>query len=163
MLDENMGAAHRGLHCPWPPGRPRCPSVPGRSLDDLYRTYSGEASYHTDEGEVVRGGAEQSRTDQINQMQQLSHTTQPTTRTTKDTGEKHKLMDTPKVSDRRCTPRKTQKYKKYRSSPHRGECHGGHRETKISTKINLKTHVFLNLAVFTHTHSESQLVLLGTH
>ena len=77
MLDENMGAAHRGLPCSWPPGRPRCPSVPGRPLDDLHGTPSGEASYGTDEGEVVRGGADQSRAEQINQMQQLSHTTQP--------------------------------------------------------------------------------------
>ena len=108
MLDENMGAAHRGLHCSWPPGRPRCPSVPGRPLDDLHGTPSGEASYlHADEGEVVRGGADHSRPEQINQMQQLSHTNQPTKRNTKDTGEKHK--HTPKVSDRQCTPRKTQK------------------------------------------------------
>ena len=56
---------------------------------------------------MVRGGADQSRAEQINQMQQLSHTTQPTTRTTNDTGEKHK--HNPKVSDRQCTPRKTQK------------------------------------------------------
>ena len=61
MLDENMGAAHRGLPCSWPPGRPRCPSVPGRPLDDLYCTHRGEAYYHTDEGEVVRGGADQCR------------------------------------------------------------------------------------------------------
>ena len=102
-----MGAAHRGLHWSWPPGRPRCPSGPGRPLDDLHCTHSGEAYYRPDEGEVVRGGADQSRPEQINQMQQLSHTTQPTTRTTNDTGEKHK--HNPKVSDRWCTPRKTQK------------------------------------------------------
>ena len=77
MLDENMGAAHRGLPCPWPPGRPRCPSVPGRPLDDLHSTHGGEAYNRPDEGEVVRGGADQSRAEQINQMQQLSHTTQP--------------------------------------------------------------------------------------
>ena len=113
MLDENMGAAHRDLPSPWPPGRPRCPSVPGRSLDDLYRTQRGEASHRPDEGEVVRGGAEQSRAEQINQMQQLSHThthshthtynLNSSKRTTNDTGEKHK--HTPKVSDRRCTPK----------------------------------------------------------
>ena len=55
------------------------------------------------------------------------------------------------------------KIRKYHSSPDRGECHGGHRETKISTNINLKTHVFLHLALFAQTHSESQLVLPGTH
>ena len=42
------------------------------------------------------------------------------------------------------------KIRTYQSSPYRGECHGGHRETKISTKFNLKTHVFLNLPLFTH-------------
>ena len=106
MLDENMGAAHRGLPCSWPPGRPRCPSVPGRPLDDLYGTPSGEASNPTDEGEVVRGGADQSRAEQINQTQQLSHTNQP--RETEKT--QVKSTSTPqKVSDRWCTPRKTQK------------------------------------------------------
>ena len=77
MLDENMGAAHRGLPCSWSPGRPRCPSVPGRPLDDPQGTHSGEAYNCPDEGEVVRGGADQTRAEQINQMQQLSHTTQP--------------------------------------------------------------------------------------
>ena len=106
MIDENMGAAHRGLQCSWPPGRPRSPSVPGRPLDDPNCTPSGEAYYHTDEGEVVRGGADQSRADQINQMQQLSHTNQP--RETQKT--QVKSTSTPqKVSDRWCTPRKTQK------------------------------------------------------
>ena len=106
MLDENMGAAHRGLPWSWPPGRPRCPSVPGRPLDDLYSTHRGEASYRSDEGEVVRGGADQSRADQ-SRADAAAITHNSTTRTTKDTGEKHK--HTPKVSDRRCTPRRTQK------------------------------------------------------
>ena len=106
-----MGAAHRGLPCPWPPGRPRCPSVPGRSLDDLHRTPSGEASYRTDEGEVVRGGADQSRTEQnrADQPDAAAITHNSTKRNTKDTGEKHKHKHTPKVSDRRCTHKKTQK------------------------------------------------------
>ena len=109
MLDENMGAAHRGLPCSWPPGRPRCPSVPGRPLDDLYGTPSGEAYNRPDEGEVVRGGADQSRAEQsrADQPDAAAITHNSTTRNTKDTGEKHK--DTPKVSDRRCTSRKTQK------------------------------------------------------
>ena len=106
MLDENMGAAHRGLPRSWPPGWPRCPSVPGRPLDDLHSTPSGEASNRPDEGEVVRGGADQSRADQINQMQQLSHTNQP--RETEKT--QVKSTSTPqKVSDRWCTPKKTRK------------------------------------------------------
>ena len=92
MLDENMGAAHRGLPCPWPPGRPRCPSVPGRPLDDHYSTPSGEASYRPDEGEVVRGGADQSRAEQnrADQPDAAAITHNSTTRTTKDTDEKHK-------------------------------------------------------------------------
>ena len=35
--------------------------MPGRPLDDLQGTPSGEASHRPDEGEVVRGGADQSK------------------------------------------------------------------------------------------------------
>ena len=59
---------------------------------------------------MVRGGADQSKTDQINKMQQLSNTNYSTTRNTNDTGEKHK--HSPKVSDRRCTPKKLKNTKK---------------------------------------------------
>ena len=58
---------------------------------------------------MVRGGADQSRAKQIkpDQPDAAAITHNSTTRTTIDTGEKQK--HTPKVSDRRCTPRKTQK------------------------------------------------------
>ena len=104
-----MGAAHRGLPCPWPPGRPRCPSVPGRPLDDLHSTHSGEAYYRPDEGEVVRGGADRSRAEQTRSTRCSSYHTQLNQpRETQKT--QMKSTSTPqKVSDRWCTPKKTRK------------------------------------------------------